>query len=300
MDLRLLRYFLAIVDAGSLHAAAARLGISQPSLSTAMARLEADLGVELLVRSTSGSEPTAAGRYLAASATHLLAEADDTRRALGGFADGTRGSLAIAVVPALAWHRMPSLLRELDVASDDVELSLVEAAPWTALDLLRTRAVDLAAILVADLDGFASRHRSDVRVVDCGDVPLVAALPPEQDAPPVVRLERLVPHTLFLPGRAPAVASLPEVADRYLADHAAVPARVRTVETIQTALALVGAGLGWAIAPDADGRSLARFDVAVRPLDPPPPALRAVFAVRAETPHGALARLLARTAGRAS
>lgn len=291
MDLRLLHYFLAIVEAGSLRTAASRLHLSQPSLTAAMARLEADLGVEVLARGPHGSEPTAAGRYLVEAAHRLLADADEARRALDQFATGARGTLSIASVPALLWHRVPTVLRAFG-ASTEIDVGLVEAAPWTALDLLTARTVDVAALLIADLDSFAHRHRAAFRVLDAGDVPLVLAVPDDLRAERWRSIDDIGGRTLLVPRRAATVVSLPEVVDRYVGENAGTPLRVRTVETIQTALALVAAGLGVSIVPDADERSLARFDVLVRPLTPAPPPLRAVFVVRAEMPGPTLARFL--------
>jgi len=61
LELRQLRYFTAIVDAGSLTRAASALYIAQPALSQQLATLEADLGVKLLNRGAKGAKPTAAG-----------------------------------------------------------------------------------------------------------------------------------------------------------------------------------------------------------------------------------------------
>jgi DNA-binding transcriptional LysR family regulator len=294
MELRLLRYFLAIVEAGSLRTAASRLHLSQPSLTAAMARLEADLGVELLTRGPHGSEPTPAGRYLVYAAHRLLADSDEARRTLDQFATGARGTLSIASVPALLWHRLPTVLRNFG-ATTDIDVGLVEAAPWTALDLLAARTVDVAALLIADLDAFTHRHRSAFRVLDTGDVPLVLAVPEDAHAGPWRSVEDIGERTLLVPRRAAAVASLPEVVDRYIGANSGATLRVRTVETIQTALALVAAGLGVSIVPDADGQSLARFEVAVHALAPAPPPLRAVYVVRADAPAPTLARFLETT-----
>ncbi|MFP3561420.1 LysR family transcriptional regulator, partial [Paraburkholderia sp. SIMBA_049] len=64
MDIRQLRYFVSIVEYGSLGKAAEKLFVAQPSLSQQIAKLEGDLGVALLVRSPQGVKPTAAGQAL--------------------------------------------------------------------------------------------------------------------------------------------------------------------------------------------------------------------------------------------
>jgi DNA-binding transcriptional LysR family regulator len=129
MELRHLRYFVAVVEAGSITAAAAQLHLSQPSLSVAVSQLEADVGVRLLERSPRGARPTSAGRFLLDAASRLLGEVDDVVAALGRFGSGLAGSLTIAAVPVLMWHRVPALLRTHALAAPDLEVQLVDPPP---------------------------------------------------------------------------------------------------------------------------------------------------------------------------
>jgi DNA-binding transcriptional LysR family regulator len=294
MELRSLRYFASVVEAGSLTAAAARLHVSQPSLSVAMARLETEVGVRLLTRTARGVEPTSAGRYLLDAATRVLGEVDELVPALRRFGSGVAGSLTLAAVPVLMWHRVPKLLRAHAVEAPEVEVRLIDPPPWTAIDMLEQRTADLAAIVVSDAARFIRRHRDALRIVDWGEVPLVAVLPPEERAAPSpFPLAGFEGRTLLLPRRTAAVPSLPEAVDETLRRHGVAPGEVRTVETIQTILPLIEAGAGCAILPDPDGVSLTRFDVVVRGLEPPPRPLRALVLARAgEAAEPALARLL--------
>ncbi len=87
VDLRLLRYFAAVVDEGSLTRAARRLRITQPALSRAVRSLERSIGTALLLRSPQGTTPTAAGRLLLEGARDLQCRADavvQRARAVGG------------------------------------------------------------------------------------------------------------------------------------------------------------------------------------------------------------------------
>src|ERR1700750_3362540 len=79
MDLRLLRYFVAVAEERHFGRAAARLHMSQPPLSRAIKKLEADLGVVLLHRSATGVTLTAAGKLLYDEARALLEQADQAR-----------------------------------------------------------------------------------------------------------------------------------------------------------------------------------------------------------------------------
>lgn len=297
MELRQLRYFAAVVEAGSFTAAAEVLHLSQPPLSVAIGKLEAELGVRLLERSSRGVEPTSAGRHLLNGSTRVFGELDTLTSTMKGYAEGTTGTLTMAAVPVLMWHRLPSLLRAHATIAPDVEVRLMDPPPWQAIELLQQRRVDLAAIVVADHRRFQARHREALDIIDWGEIPLVAVLPPEaaETASPVP-LSDFNGSRLLLPRRTAAVPSLPEAVEAALARHGVSPGSIRTVETIQAGLPLVESGVAVAILPDPDHVSLKRFNVTVRPLSPEPPALRALLLTRpggATDPH---ARQLLKTA----
>jgi DNA-binding transcriptional LysR family regulator len=294
MELRHLRYFSAVVEAGSFSAAAEALHMAQPSLSVAIGKLEASVGVALLVRSPRGVEPTSAGRYLLDAAAGLIGEADEIVETLGRFGAGTTGRLSLAVVPTLLWHRLPRLLRAFADAAPDVEVRLTDPPPWTAIDLLTRRTVDVAMIMVADGPRFAARHRGQFDIVDGGDVPLVAALPPDRsDAPDPLPLSAFEGQPLVLPQRTAAVPSLPEAVDDALRTNHVTPASVHTAETIQTSIPFIEAGTAWGVLPDPDRASLRRFDLVVRELEPAPRPLRALVLMRpGAAQHPVISRLL--------
>ncbi|MFA5608287.1 MAG: LysR family transcriptional regulator [Leucobacter sp.] len=296
MELRVLRYFAAVVEAGSLTAAATQLRMSQPALSVAISRLETELGVTLLVRSTRGTEPTSAGRYLLDAASRLLGDADEITRTLARYGAGATGSLTIAAVPVLMWSRVPRLLRAHAAEAPEVEVRLVDPPPWTAIDLLHERRADLAAVMVSEPARFTARYRGEFEILDWGPIPLVAVLPPDaRDAPDPLPLTAFESLQLVLPHRTAAVPSLPEAVDQALVSHGVTPASVRTVETIQTSLPLIEAGLAAAILPDPDRASLDRFEVNVREITPAIPPLRALVLARLGAAEDAtLARILRR------
>ncbi|MEL5991793.1 LysR family transcriptional regulator [Microbacterium phosphatis] len=299
MELRQLRYFAAAVEAGSLTAAATRLHLSQPSLSAAIQRLETELGVPLLVRTPRGIEPTSAGRYLLTTSSRILGDLDDVAAAFRRFGSGTSGSLTLAAVPVLMWRRIPRLLSEHAADAPDVEIRLIDPPPWTAIDLLQDRKADLAAINVADAEDFVRRHHDAFEIVDWGEIPLVAALPPScRDAPDPLPLRAFDGRTVVLPQRTTAVPSLPEAIEQAFRTHDIAPATMRITETIQTSVPLIEAGLAWGILPDPDFESLTRFELVVRRLYPAPAPLSALVLTRqGAAADPALARLLRRISG---
>ncbi len=276
MELRALRYFAAVVEAGSLTAAAAELRLSQPSLSVAIGKLESELGVPLLVRSPRGVEPTSAGRYLLDASSRVLGDVEQITQNLRRYGAGRAGELTIAAVPALMWHRLPRLLRAYAGDAPEVEVRLVDPPPWSALDLLQQGRVDLAAIMVSEPQQFARRYRGEFEIFDWGEIPLQAVLPPDAEVGEAVAIHYFEDARIVLPRRTTAVPSLPEAVEETLRAHGVTPAEIRTVETIQTSLPLIEAGLVGGILPDPDRCSLARFDVVVRPIVPEPVPLRAL------------------------
>ncbi|MHA3723909.1 LysR family transcriptional regulator [Leucobacter sp. HY1910] len=287
LEIRALKYFVAAAEAGSLTAAATALSIAQPSLSVAISRLERQLGVELLSRSSRGVRPTAAGRYLLGAASKLLGDVDAMTETIGRFSSGLEGAISVASVPILMWQRVPTLLRELAREAPHIEVRLGDPPPWEAIDMLHARTVDIAALAVADAAHFARQHRAEFDIYDWGDIPLVAALPPElHELPDPLPLGAFEGKTLVQPHRTAAVPSAPEAVDAALARHGVKPATVRVAETIQSGMSLIEAGLGWGIVPDADRASLTRFRVETRSLTPAPDPLRALVLTR----KGAAAR----------
>ncbi|MEM1329131.1 MAG: LysR family transcriptional regulator [Planctomycetota bacterium] len=144
MDLRQLEYFVASAEAGSLSRAASRCGVSQPSISQGVSRLEEELGVTLFDRLGRGVVLTEAGAALLGRARAALAAVREmesaAQRDLGG------GELTIGAIPTMAPYLLPPLIRELRrerpdggvVVREDVTQRLVEAVCDHELDLAIT------------------------------------------------------------------------------------------------------------------------------------------------------------------
>ena len=97
MDLRALRYFIAVLEAGSLSRAAHSLYVAQPALTAQIKKLEGELGAQLLERSHAGVTPTPAGAQLYEDARRLLSDADAMRERIQRLPQGPEGSVTIAL-----------------------------------------------------------------------------------------------------------------------------------------------------------------------------------------------------------
>ena len=171
MTLRDFRYVLAVADHGHFGRAAEACGVSQPTLSVQLRRLEELLGVTLFERGGKGATPTAACRRLLGHMRAALAEADAVQSAARELRDPLAGRFRLGIIPTLAPYLLPLLFAPLREA-----LPALEVEPWedqTAPLLDRLRAHELDAVLLAtELPGpeFCSRVLFDE--------PFLAALPP--------------------------------------------------------------------------------------------------------------------------
>lgn len=109
---RQLRAFLAVCEEGSITRAAARLFVSQPTLSRQLAALEQATGVELVERLPRSVRPTTAGRSLIDTARVVVAAHDDLDRAVRRVASGTIGELRIGTLYSLSLGMLPVLLAD--------------------------------------------------------------------------------------------------------------------------------------------------------------------------------------------
>ena len=190
MELRQLSHFLAVVEERHFTRAAARVHLTQSSLSSSIRALEHELGCDLFVRSTRQVELTQAGRALLPAAERTVAAAEDGRDAVAAVRGLVRGRLAVGAISSLGRVNLPGLLSRFHRRHPavtirihhDAAASLVRQTADGELDLAfvdlplgpqgnRVRARTLGAeslqLAVAAADPVA--HRSRVRLVDLAD-----------------------------------------------------------------------------------------------------------------------------------
>jgi DNA-binding transcriptional LysR family regulator len=124
VDTTLLRYFRVVADLGSLSAAARSLGVAQPTLSAAMARLEAEFGTTLLARDHSGVRLTETGQILREDAGRILALIDDTRRAITGLEADDSGKFVLGCHESLGAYFLPAFVSSFVVSYPKIQLTL--------------------------------------------------------------------------------------------------------------------------------------------------------------------------------
>jgi DNA-binding transcriptional LysR family regulator len=246
LELRPLRYFLAVADAGQLTAAAAVLGLQQPPLSQQIQALERQLGMQLFERHPKGVRLTDAGRVLEVEARRLVDDADALRERMRGVAQGAQGRLRIAFTSSAAAHAFtPATLRACRHRLPGIELTIVgerNAAEVTE-DIADGRLhAGFLRVPVMQPEGVVQRHLLDepvVVAVPC-DHPLAASRRiglPGFEGQPMVLVRR--------PGAPGLYARLLARCAR----QSVTPVIVAEVERMMSALNLVAAGVGLCVVP---------------------------------------------------
>lgn len=245
MELRQLRYFVAVAQHAHFGRAAAELHMAQPALSRAIRQFESELGVELFTRSTRHVALTAAGTVLLDDAEDLLARAERLRTRVRQAQSGHLGKVRIGCTGSASYGYLTRLMRDLtaELPGLEFELETEMLTPDQEKALLDGR-LDLGILRLP-----VSTDELAWRVVR--REPLIAALPA---AHPLATREDLTVADL---AREPFItyntASGSVVGSAVLAacqDAGFTPRRVRDVTETATLLALVAAGLGVSLVPE--------------------------------------------------
>lgn len=147
MELRYLRYFVAVAEARNFTRAARELGISQPPLSQQIQRLEREIGTPLLRRLTRGIELTEAGESFYEDACQILALSDAALEKTKGIARGMNGRLALGITSSNAFHpQIFALLRQFQRRYPAVALRQVEGNMAALMSALGEGELDIAFV----------------------------------------------------------------------------------------------------------------------------------------------------------
>ncbi|CAN5371649.1 LysR family transcriptional regulator [soil metagenome] len=290
LDIRQLRYFLAVAAERSFTRAAERLNMSQPPLSRRIQELEAEIGVPLFERESRPLRLTQAGHLLHEQASQVVRQFMQLQETMQRFLATERPRFVIGLVPSTLYMRFPEIILRLREVAPGIELSLAE--------------MDTPEQVLAIKDGRINVGFDRV----CVDDPLLAHHTLRHESL-IVALPRT--HGLLAAGRPVDLAELeaipqivypgnprPSYADLVLSafyDHGLAPKTVLEVREMQTALVMVAAGSGACVVPETV-RHLGRWDIGfadiVQKIEAPTimryrvddhsPGLRQLFEVFAE------------------
>ena len=260
MDERRLRYFLAVVDEGTVTRAARRLHVAQPSLSQALRAFESELGVLLFHRVGRGLRLSTAGEALIGPARQILRGIDEARDAISGVLELRTGTLEIAALATLAVDPMADLIGRFRARYPGVEVRVLEPEEADHVGaLVRDGACELGA-------AHLPLSRTDLVARPLGEQELQFVLPPKTpaDQRPLGAREL---------ARIPLVVSPPGTSTRMLLEQALDAVGVAPQIAVQTAareaiVPLVLAGAGAALLPAPLAREAQRRGATVRRARP--------------------------------
>jgi DNA-binding transcriptional LysR family regulator len=258
---RQLEVLVAAADAESFSAAAERLGISQPSLSESIRRIEREIGVALFKRTTRSVKLTDDGRHAASVAREIVRDFKTALERLSSRAGGRQGRIAIAALPSIACAVLPAAINAFAREHPAVDIALHDVQHERAVQLVTEGAVDLAlTVKPAEGDGLAFEEiASDVAHLVCrSDDPLARKKS--------VRWRELTGRAFIGITRISSVRRLTDAA--FVHAELAITPRY-DVEQIPSAVALVEANLGVTALPSLTFSMFKGRKLAVRPLIEP-------------------------------
>lgn len=159
MKLRDLEYLVALAEEGNFSRAAVRAGVSQPTLSTQIKKLETELGVPLVERTPAGLLFTEAGRQVLARARHVMSDLAEIRMLAQQAADPASATLTLGMFPTLGPYLLPRLMPHLAERLPELKVRLVEDKSEALLAQLLAGEID--AVTLAEppaADGLAAEH----------------------------------------------------------------------------------------------------------------------------------------------
>lgn len=273
MERRQLECFLAVVEAGSFHGAAARLFVTQSAVSQALKALEAELGEPLLVRPALGRGAqlrlSAAGQLLLPIARDILRRFAEGRQAIIELRGLLSGRLAIGAVDVAAVYHLPDPLRAFKRAHPALAISVRVDGSRALTAALREGSLDLAFVLASETPpGLEGRHFREDPLAVVAPAELLASLGPQPTPTAIAELgwisypRRSVSRALIEAAFAAAGLPYPVLME---------------IDRPEAILQLVRAGLGLAVLPE---QLLAESAAAAELARPPLPGLSASRPIR--------------------
>jgi DNA-binding transcriptional LysR family regulator len=261
MELRQLRYFVTVAEELHFGKAADRLNIVQPAVSQQVARLERELGLRLLDRSSRRVQLTGDGERILREALAVLAAADRTVEVAAELVAGQAGVFRIGTSPGLR-RRLERGLARLRETAPGIEIKLSSRPPSEQLEAVRTGELD-----VAFLRGRAAD--AGVRAVELWQDKLSVILPAAYSTGSAVKLIDLAELALRLPPRVEDRALYDRIVDA-CREAGFEPRLGRPIHSLEDAIVeMTNGSPAWTVIYGEACGSADTEQLAMRPLEPP-------------------------------
>ena len=259
MNIRDLRYLLAVAEHENFGRAAKACGVSQPTLSVQIRKLEEMLGVALFERTSKAVAPTAAFQGMIGHARAAVAEADAMIGVARTLHDPLAGRFRIGVIPTLAPYLLPLIFAPLREALPALEVEPWEDQTLSLLERLRSHELD-AALLATEVDGPDLASRS------LFDEPFLAALPPDH---PLVGCEVVAEADLARDILVLAEGHCLREQTLEACGHGGALGGPLRASSLSTLLNMVAAGYGTTLVPGLAAGAAQDAGIVLRPLATP-------------------------------
>ncbi|KPF89336.1 LysR family transcriptional regulator [Novosphingobium sp. AAP83] len=260
MELRHLRYFVAVANERNFTRAAEVLNIAQPPLSRQIRQLEEEVGSELIDRQSRPLRLTEAGRLLYEQAVHVLSGVEQLRSSLHRLSEVGRRRFVIGFVGSTLYGLLPAVIRKFRDCASHVDVSLLECSTVEQIAALKDGRIDVGF-------GRLRVESPGIRRIVLAEEPLVAVVPadhPLAQRGEALHLAQLLDEPLIVYPRP----ARPSYADQIFSVYQDLGLQVRDVievRELQTAIGLVAAHAGFSIVPESVQR-LRRDDVRYLPI----------------------------------
>lgn len=242
MELRQLRYFVRIIETGSMGSAAQDLDIGVSALSQQMSRLENELAIRLLQRTSRGVTPTNAGLAFYSQAQLALRHADDA--ILAAREARLSGHVSVGMAPSTASILGIPFIHAMQENYADVRLHVVESLSGNLERMINTRQIDLAVVFQKDkILRWSARPILEEKLFLIGSHALLAALPDNPITP-----EQLAGIPLIMPSQGHGLRGR---LDAVCQEHALNVEIVAEIDGLALLMRAVRDGLGATLQPGA-------------------------------------------------
>ncbi|MGK8887172.1 LysR family transcriptional regulator [Burkholderia gladioli] len=259
LNLRELRAFVTVAQAGNFTRAAARLSLSQPALTVQIRRLEETVGARLFDRNSRSVALTQTGRALLPLLQRSLDDMERVLRDARALGDGSAGTVRLACLPTFAASALPELIRDFRRQVPQARFEIRDGVASSVEALVRGEEVDLG------LTGGAAADPA-LEVLHAGEDRLVVICPRTHALARRRRVSaaEVAAEPLVLTARGTSVRA---VVDAALAGAGCTPELACEPTYMMTAVAMVRGGLGLTILPASAREVLAEPELVARPID---------------------------------
>jgi LysR family transcriptional regulator, benzoate and cis,cis-muconate-responsive activator of ben and cat genes len=246
MELRHLRYFVAVAEDLNFRKAAGRLHISRPALSKQIKDLEDEMSVKLLKRDTVSVALTNAGKVFLEDARLVLEQSDNAVVRAREAHAGNLGSLRIGSVGVIATEFLPATLKIFQQTYPEVEVSFVEMLPAEQLDALAAGRIDIGFAYGPNAGNIPGQH--SLCVIQSTFGVAVSKLNSCTKCSEVT-LQKLVGKTILCLGKEPKSIHREDIL-RFFSQEGLRPSKTRTVEGFDSLVTLIAADQGISLLPE--------------------------------------------------